>query len=60
MVIDHIDPTRQASLDSAAILKHSTIALEDGLMREGSDWIPEGREGCRRRSAHSQRIRKGT
>ena len=40
MVIDH---TRQASLDSAAILKHSTIALEDGLMREGSDWIPEGR-----------------
>ena len=40
MVIDH---TRQASLDSAAILKHSTVALEDGLMREGSDWIPEGR-----------------
>ena len=40
MVIDH---TRQASLDNAAILKHSTVALEDGLMREGSDWIPEGR-----------------
>ena len=41
MVIDH---TRQASLDSAAILKHSTVALEDGVMREeGSDWIPEGR-----------------
>ena len=30
-------------MDSAAILKHSTVALEDGLMREGSDWIPEGR-----------------
>ena len=38
-----IDRTKQGSLDNTIILKYSTIALKDSLMREGSDRRPAGR-----------------